>query len=264
MVNVPKTIDNDLVLTDHCPGFGSTARFVALATMGAGMDAEAMGRAAPITLIEVMGRDSGWVAASAALAKREERDPPHLICVPEVPLTESRFLDRLEDIYRPYGYAVTVVAENTRGPDGALGGQSEPSYVDDFGNPYYDGPARYLAGLVSRRLKVRARYEKPGTIQRSFMACVSRTDAEEAEMTGRPAVRYALSGISGQIVTLSRAPGPTYECSTDLAPLDRVAGQVKAMPEHYLDRANDFVTPAFIDYVRPLIGGPLPRLGRLE
>ena len=264
VVNVPKTIDNDLVLTDHCPGFGSAARFVALATMGAGRDAEAMGRAAPITIIEVMGRDSGWLAAAAALAKRDERDPPHLVCVPEVPLTESRFLDRLEDTCSRYGYAVAVIAENTRGPDGALGGQSEPSYVDDFGHPYYDGPARYLAGLVSRTLKVRARYEKPGTIQRSFMACVSRTDADEAELTGRAAVRYAVGGSTGQIVTLTREPGPTYACTTDLAPLDRVAGQVKAMPEHYLDRTNDFVTPAFIEYVRPLIGGPLPRLGRLE
>ena len=264
VVNVPKTIDNDLVLTDHSPGFGSAARFVALATMGAGRDAEAMGRAAPITLIEVMGRDSGWLAASAALAKQDERDPPHVICVPEVPLVESRFLDSLDDAHRRYGYAVAIIAENARGPDGALGGQSEPSFVDDFGHPYYDGPVSYLAGLVSRRLKVRARYEKPGTIQRSFMASVSRTDADEAEMTGRAAVRYALSGSTGQIVTLRREPGPTYACVAALAPLDRVAGRVKAMPEHFLDPSNDFVTPAFIDYVRPLIGGPLPRLGRLD
>ena len=264
VVNVPKTIDNDLVLTDHCPGFGSAARFVALATMGAGRDAEAMGREAPITLIEVMGRDSGWLAASAALAKQDDRDPPHLVCVPEVPLYESRFLDRLEDTCSRYGYAVAVIAENARGPNGPLGGQTEPSYVDDFGHPYYDGPARYLAGLVSRRLKVRARYEKPGTIQRSFMACVSRVDADEAETTGRAAVRYAVGGSTGQIVTLIREPGPPYACKTGLAPLELVAGRAKSMPEHYLDPSNDFVTPAFIDYVRPLIGGPLPRLGRLE
>ena len=166
VINVPKTIDNDLVLTDHSPGFGSAARFVALATMGAGRDAEAMGKASPITIIEVMGRDTGWLAASSALAKRDERDAPHIICIPEVPIDEDHFVDVIENAYRRFGFAVAVIAENTRGTDGVLGGDSEPWYVDDFGHPYYDGPARYLAGLVGRRLKVRARYEKPGTIQR--------------------------------------------------------------------------------------------------
>ncbi|MDA0734354.1 MAG: diphosphate--fructose-6-phosphate 1-phosphotransferase [Chloroflexi bacterium] len=263
VMNVPKTIDNDLVLTDHSPGYGSAARFVALATIGAGQDAQSMGQASPITIIEVMGRDTGWLAASAALAKQRESDAPHLICVPEVPVEEDRFLNHIEDAYRKYGFAVAVIAENTRGANGVLGGQSEPWFVDDFGHEYFDGPARYLAGLVSQRLKVRARYEKPGTIQRSFIPSVSQTDASEAERAGRAAVRHAVDGHTDEIVTLIREPGRKYICNTGLAPLDQVAGLVKTMPQEYLDPANDFVTPAFIEYALPLLGSRLPRFGRV-
>ncbi len=263
VIVVPKTIDNDLVETDHSPGYGSAARFVALATMGAGRDAEAMGPAAPVTVIEVMGRDTGWLAASSALARREERDAPHVVCVPETPVVEDDFLARVEDAYSRYGFAVAVLAENARGPDGILGDQQEPWLVDDFGHPYYDGPARYLAGRIGKRLNVRVRYEKPGTIQRSFAAAVSRTDATEAEMVGRAAVRHAIHGETDVIVTLVRTDGDGYGCSTGLAPLAQVAGKVQAMPEAYLDRADGFVTDQFLDYARPLIGSPLPRFGRV-
>ncbi|PZC45674.1 MAG: 6-phosphofructokinase 1 [Chloroflexi bacterium] len=264
VVNVPKTIDNDLMVTDHSPGYGSAARFIALATMGAGADADAMGAAAPITIIEVMGRDAGWLAAAAALGRREDRDPPHVICVPEVDVHEYRFLDLMEAAYRRFGAAVAVVAENAKGPNGVLGGQEEPWLVDDFGHAYYDGPARYLAGLLSKRLGVRVRHEKPGTIQRSFVEGLSRTDVREAEMAGRAAVRYALEGRSDCMVTLVRQPGEKYECTTDTAPFELVAGKVWRMPESYLDPANYQVTQAFTDYARPLIGAPLPHFGRLR
>ncbi|MCH8185228.1 MAG: diphosphate--fructose-6-phosphate 1-phosphotransferase [Chloroflexi bacterium] len=260
---VPKTIDNDLVLTDHCPGFGSAARFVALATMGAGRDAEAMGEASPITIIEVMGRDAGWLAASSALAKREERDAPHFIGVPEVPIDETLFLDRMEEAYGRFGFAVAVVAENARGPGGVLGGEEEPWFVDDFGHRYYDGPARHLAAQAARRLKVRVRHEKPGTIQRSLVACISRTDADEAEMVGRAAVRHALDGHSDEMVTIERTSGARYASTTGLAPLEAVAGQVKTLPDSFLNGATGLATDAFLDYLRPLVGSPLPRFGRL-
>ena len=262
VMNVPKTIDNDLVGTDHSPGYGSAARFVALATMGAGRDAEAMGQASPITIIEVMGRDSGWLAASSALARREERDAPHVLCIPETPVDEDAFIGQIENACRRFGFAVAVVAENARGPDGVLGTQDEPWYVDDFGHPYYDGPARYLAELAGRRLGVRARYEKPGTIQRSMVACVSATDADEAEMAGRAAVRLALEGHTDEMVTLVRDPGEGYSCRAGVVSLTDVAGRVRTMPDEYLDTPKSFVSPAFIDYVRPLVGR-LPHLGRL-
>ncbi len=264
VINIPKTIDNDIVLTDHSPGYGSAARFVALATMGAAWDAEAMGIAAPVTIIEVMGRDAGWLAAASAFAKRDERDAPHFIGVPEIPLDETRFLDCIENAYRKYGFAVAVIAENIRTPEGKpIGEQGEPYYTDDFGHPYYDGPSRYLAMQVSRRLGVRARHEKPGTIQRSMMACVSHTDAQEAETAGRAAVRHAMAGERDIIVTLERVPGDEYACTTGTAPLQAVGGKVKRMPDNYLDPDNHFVTQAFLDYARPLLGDDLPRYGRL-
>ena len=264
VINIPKTIDNDLAHTDHCPGYGSAARFVALATMGAGRDAEGMGVESPITIIEVMGRDAGWLAASAALAKRVERDAPHLVCVPEVPVDEERFLGLIAEAYARFGFAVAVVAENARGVDGVLGGRQEPLYVDDFGHAYFEGAGRHLAALTGTRLNVRVRYEKPGTIQRSMATSVSTTDASEAEMAGREAVRYAVQGATGQMVTLLRDSGEKYSCSTGLAPLDEVAGVVRRMPQEYIDTASYAVTRSFLDYARPLIGSPLPRFGRLR
>ena len=263
VVNVPKTIDNDLLLTDHCPGYGSAARFIAIAVMGSGRDAEAMRGASPITIMEVMGRDAGWLAATSALAKQEERDAPHVICVPEVPFTQDDFLTRVEDAYSRYGFCVTVISENSRDPDGLpLGNQDEPWFVDDFGHPYYDGPARYLAGLVSQSLGVRARYEKPGTIQRSFIESASQSDLREAEMAGRAAVSAALNGRRDVMITLERDETHGYNCYTDVAPLEQVAGRVRPMPESFLSSDETYVSQDFIDYLKPLVG-PLPTMGRL-
>lgn len=262
VVNVPKTIDNDLVLTDHTPGYGSAARFVALTTMGAGRDAESMGKEAPITIIEVMGRDAGWLAAASALASRSQRDAPHVVCIPEVPVDEDRFVDLIEEACGRYGFAVAVIAENTRGTKGPLGG-TEPWYVDQFGHPYYEGAGRHLAEHTGRRLNVRVRYEKPGTIQRAMVACISTTDTKEAEAAGRAAVECALDGASDQMVTLVRTHGEGYRCSTGLAPLGEVAGQVKQIPNEFFDNASYMPTQAFVEYARPLIGEALPRFERL-
>ena len=262
VVNVPKTIDNDLVLTDHCPGYGSAARFVATAVIGSGLDAEALTGASPITILEVMGRDAGWLAASSALARRDERDPPHLICAPETTVDEDKFVADIQDAYTRYGYAVAVISENARAPDGILGGQSDPWFVDDFGHGYYDGPARYLAALVSRSLGVRARYEKPGTIQRSFVWAASESDVREAEMVGRAAVSAARAGMRDVIVTLERQDGPDYACQTGFAPLQAVGGKSRLMPPEFLSPRENFVTDAFIKYIEPLVGD-IPRFPRL-
>ena len=263
VVHVPKTIDNDLPGTDHTPGYGSAARFVALATMGVGRDAEAMGPASPVAVIEVMGRDAGWLAAASILGKREEMDAPHFICLPEVTLDEDRFLEHMDDAYRRWGFAVAVVAENAMTREGPVAGQQEPFYVDDFGHAYYEGPGRYLAQLTGRSLGVRTRFEKPGTIQRSMMACVSRTDHREAERVGRDAVAYAMEGRTGCMVSLVRDEGPSYRCETGTVPLEVVAGKVKPLPSHYLDSQAGMVTREFVTYAAPL-AGRLPRYARLS
>lgn len=263
VIHVPKTIDNDLVLTDHSPGYGSAARFVALAVMGVGRDAETMGKESPITILEVMGRDSGWLAASSALAKNDPKDAPHLICVPEMPIDEQTFLGEIESSYVKYGFVVAVVAENTRGTSGVLGSSERPWYVDDFGHAYYEGAGGHLASLVGKFLKIRVRYERPGTIQRSMISCVSTTDAVEAEMVGRAAIDYCVEGVTDKTVTLIRDSGEQYACSTGLASLRNVAGKVRKMPEYYLEKSTYSVTDSFVRYSLPLIGSALPKLERI-
>ena len=244
VIHVPKTIDNDLVKTDHTPGYGSAARFVALATMGAGRDAEAMGKESPVAVIEVMGRDAGWLPAAAVLGKREERDAPHVICVPEVPVDEERLLADMERAYLRFGFAVAVVSENARGPRRRPGRPSGALVRRRFRARVLRGAGRHIASAVGRHLGVRVRYEKPGTVQRSMAAWCRGPDAREAEMAGRDAVRYALEGATGQMVTLVRGQGELYSCATGLAPLGEVAGRVKRMPDDWLDGRNNIPGPS--------------------
>ena len=263
VMHVPKTVDNDLVGTDHTPGYGSAARFVAAATQGAGRDAEAMGDAAPITIIEVAGRDAGWLAAAAALGRREERDAPHVLVVPELPFDESHFLSQIESAYRKYGFAVAVIQENIQDATARpLGNQTEPLYIDDFGHEYFEGAGRYLTAITAKHLGVRVRYDRPGTIQRSMAALVSSVDVQEAEMVGRAAIRYALDGEREKMVSIVRQGNSPYASTTGLTPLKQVAGAVKAMPSEFLDY-DGMVTDAFITYAKPLIGDPLPQFSRL-
>jgi 6-phosphofructokinase 1 len=265
VLSLPKTIDNDLMETDHCLGYGSVARFVAMATMDASRDTEAMRLLEPIKIIEVMGRDAGWIAAAAALAKRSEEDAPHLICTPERPLIPDRFLEEVQRVYRQFGYVVAVMSEMVRKEDGTLlAVPDEGPEKDPFGHPRPSSPARFLCQLIRSELGLRPRFDKPGTIQRTAMAYVSSTDLEEAHLAGRMAVRYALQGKSDCMVTLVREPGDSYRCSTGLAPLAKVANAVKTLPDEYINPEGNFVTEAFLKYARPLIGDPLPIYPRLQ
>ena len=172
---------------------------------GAGRDAEAMGPAAPITVIEVAGRDAGWLAAASALGKRESRDAPHVVVTPEMPFDRSRVLSGIENALRLHGFAVAVIQENVRDQHGRpLSGDGAPLHVDDFGNEYHEGAGRYLTTLVAGHLNVRVRYDRPGTIQRSMADLVSSVDASEAKEVGRAAVRYALDGETNHMVSIVR------------------------------------------------------------
>jgi 6-phosphofructokinase len=264
VVGVPKTIDNDLPCTDHCPGYGSVARYLAISALEAGLDTEAMRRFDPVKIMEVMGRDAGWLAAGSALGKRDDRDAPHLIYFPELHLELDRFLDDVQRVYDRLGYVVAVVPERITDPSGnVLAGRSEPTFVDAFGHGYFESPAAYLVRQVTAKLGLRARFDKPGTLQRMSMLLASSTDLDEAYMAGRAAVRHAVAGDSGSMVTLVRDPGPEYACTTGLAALSEVANGVKLMPREFVNQEANFVTQAFIDYAWPLIGGALPRYTRL-
>jgi 6-phosphofructokinase 1 len=263
VICVPKTIDNDLPLTDHCPGYGSAARFIAQAVMDSALCTEAIPDHYPVKIIEVMGRDAGWLAAAAALGKVRPEDAPHLIYAPERPFARERFLADVRALHRAVGYVVVVVAETVRDTDGAPLGAIGHQGADAFGHHLLNGAAQALVALVREELGLRARFDKPGDLQRMSAAHVSTTDREEAHAAGVAAVRAALAGESDRMVTLERTPGPDYACTTGLAALDAVANHVRPLPDDYLDGAGTGVTPAFHAYASPLVGAPLPRHGRL-
>ncbi|MDA8217556.1 MAG: 6-phosphofructokinase, partial [Dehalococcoidales bacterium] len=263
VIGIPKTIDNDLPLTDHSPGYGSIARFIALATAGAGRDSEASARIDPVKLIEVMGRNAGWLAAASALGRRSEKDAPHLIYFPERPLSVGRFLADVESVYKEHGYAVVVVTETVRDDKGQPVAEGGVDVHDAFGHKRLSGAAHRLANLVEDELGIRARWDKPGTIQRSLMAASSKVDLDEAFAVGRAAVAQAVNGQSDRMVTLEREPGPVYQCRTGLAPLAAIANQEKTLPPEFINPAGNHVTEGFLHYARPLIGEGVPEYPRL-
>jgi ATP-dependent phosphofructokinase / diphosphate-dependent phosphofructokinase len=256
VVGVPKTIDNDLPVTDHCPGYGSAARFVAQTTRETALDTWAMRATDPIKLVEVMGRYAGWLPGAASLAKSEADDAPHLVYVPERSVPSEQIVADIEAVYRRLGWCVVVLCENQ--PIGDLG---EPRWIDAFGHPYYDSPAQTLAQRITAALGVRTRFDKPGTIQRMATAYVSSVDRNEAELVGRAAVRELLEGASGVMVTLEREPGP-YSVTTGTVPLEVVANQQKRLPDTFINAQGNGLTDEFVAYAQPLLGDPLPMLVR--
>lgn len=264
VVTVPKTVDNDLPETDHTPGYGSAARFLALAVMDAGRDNEAMAAVDPVKIIEASGRDAGWLAAASTLARREEEDPPHLVYTPERPFLLHAFLDDVQRTYDRFGRVVVVAAEALRDDAGAyVHANASALYTDSFGHQQLGGVAQVLAEAVASELKLKARYDKPGTVSRVLTACRSEVDIDEAERAGAHAVELATGGTTGVMVTFVREPGTEYHIRLGCAPLERIANQVRRMPPDYLDEEGR-VTEAFRHYVEPLIGAPLPHYPRLK
>ena len=259
VVGVPKTVDNDLPATDHCPGYGSAARFVAQITRETALDTVAMRTTDPIRLIEVMGRDAGWLAGAAWLAKERPEDAPHLVYVPERPQPIERIVADVREVYASLGWCVVVLCENQPTPDGRIiGAVGEPRWLDAFGHAYFDSPAQALAQRLQAELRVRVRFDKPGTIQRMATAYVSTTDRAEAEQVGRAAVTLATAGTSGVMVTLERQAGPGYSVRTGTTPLEIVANQQKRLPDEFIAPSGTGMTDAFVAYATPLIGEPLP------
>jgi 6-phosphofructokinase len=263
-ISVPKTIDNDLPFTDHCPGYGSAARFIALATMDSTMNTISIPWHYPVKVIETMGRDAGWLAVSSALGKRDESDAPHIILIPEQRFFADRFLSQVEAVYRRIGYVIVVAAETIRDEQGQPLGAAGQAGTDAFQHPLLSGTAEYLVDLVKKQLKLRARFDKPGDLQRMASNCVSATDRDEAYLVGQMGVRAVLDGESDKMVTLVRHNEPRYHCTTGLADLARVANEQRLLPDEYLDAGKTMVTQAFYDYALPLIGEPLPQHARLE
>lgn len=256
-ISIPKTIDNDLPFTDHCPGYGSAARFIAQATLDSTMNTISIPWHYPVKIIETMGRDAGWLTASSALGKRDESDPPHILLVPEQPFHQDQFLAQVEAIHRRIGFAVVVVAETIRDEKGQALGAVGQTGTDAFHHPLLSGAAQYLVELVKSTLKLRARFDKPGDLQRMSSSDVSPVDRDEAYLVGQRGIEALLAGENDKMITLVRQTAPAYYCTTSTVELAQVANVQRLLPPEYLDETKTMVTQAFHDYALPLIGEPI-------
>lgn len=255
-VGVPKTIDNDLAFTDHTPGYGSVIKYLATMVMEAGRDTEALYTTDTVNVIEAMGRNAGWIAAGTALARRDEEDAPHIILLPEVPFDIESFKDKVRYYLNKIKRCVIVVSEGTKNPDGSYIAEQKGEFAKDaFGHTQLGGAANYIKELVEHDVKVKARFAIPSTIQRNGIHFASKTDSEEAYTAGRKAVEHAVDGVTGKMVTLVRASGKPYKCTTGLAELSSVANGEKYFPEEWITDDGFFVTEDFLNYAAPLIQG---------
>jgi 6-phosphofructokinase 1 len=255
VIGVPKTIDNDLPHTDHCPGFGSVAKYNACTVMEVAADVSSMATDDGFCcIIEVMGRGAGWIAGSTVLAKREPDDAPHIILMPEIPFNEAAFLARVKATVDKLRFCIVVVGEGLKNPDGSEY-SADKTRLDDFGHPVLAGAAERLSQVVFGRLNTKTRSIKLGYAQRCAAHYASATDAAEAYACGQTAVRAATEGKSGFMVKLVRAPGQRYSWHTDLHPLGEIANVENLVPRDWLSKDGFMPNEKFVQYARPLIEG---------
>ncbi len=256
VIGIPKTIDNDLVTTDHTPGYGSVIKYIATTVKEIEADNAAMGQHDLVQIVEVMGRSAGWIAAGAALAKRRD-DPsaaPHLIYLPEVAFTPEKFIADVQHVLQKEKYCVVVVGEGLVDPDGNYV-STDSAGADAFGHSQLGGAGEYLRGLVEETLQIKARSVKLGMAQRAAVHCSSQADNDEAFLAGEAAVQAAVAGETDKMVTLLRGDGDTYTCETGLAPLSEIANGVKALPENWINEDGVTMSYQFYKYALPLIQG---------
>ena len=271
VMGIPKTIDNDLVGTDHCPGFASAAKYIATSCMEVAKDSRVY-PTGQITIIEIMGRHAGWLAGSAALATKFGAGPD-LVYLPECDFDEESFLSDVENIYNLKKNCLVAVSEGLHYADGRFVSEAKASATDGFGHAQLGGLAARLAEMVKQRTGAKVRPIELSLLQRCGAHLASRADLDEAELAGRIAVEAAVSGTSGKMVAFERdEQNGQYVCRTKLVPLTSVANAEKKVPLTWITEEKNFVTDEFIAYVLPLIQGQperptegsLPRYSRLK
>lgn len=260
-VGVPKTIDNDLALTDHTPGYGSAAKYIATSTKEIIRDGVGFSyKKQLVTIIEIMGRNAGWLTGSAALAKGEDSDGPDLIYLPEVPFDIETFITKIKELLAHKNTVVAAISEGIRLKDGSYVSEASGNtdYVDAFGHKQLTGSANYLANVVSQELGCKTRAVEFSTLQRSASHLASRVDINEAFMVGGAAVKAADEGDSGKMVVIDRVSDDPYQCATGIYDVHKIANGEKLVPRNWITPDGTYVTEEFLDYVRPLIQGDYP------
>lgn len=253
VIGIPKTIDNDIAVTDHSPGFGSAARYLTVSVSEVAQDIKSM--PIHVCIIEAMGRNAGWIAASSALARKNCEDAPHLIYLPERPFKQEEFLADVKTLYDRLGGVIVVASEGLKNENG------EPivnPILTRGRDVYFGDVGAHLATLVIKELGIKARSEKPGILGRASVTLQSNVDRLEAIRAGAFAVESAIRGKSGYMVGLERVSNAPYKCSTILIPIEKVMMHEKKIPDKYINTKGNDVTQDFIEYCRPLIGDPVP------
>ena len=252
-VGIPKTVDNDIAIIDHAPGYGSAAKFIANATAEIGADVKAL--PIHVTVIEAMGRNAGWITAASSLARKNKSDAPHLIYLPERPFDEEEFLTDVKALYEELGGVVVVVSEGLKNKAGE---SIVPPIFKTDRAVYYGDVSAHLANLVIKKLGIKARSEKPGLVGRTSMAYQSTVDKQEAVRVGREAVQAVVSGKTGVMVGIHRKSDSPYEMKTSLVPISEVMLHEKELPNQFINERGNDVTEEFVNWCKPLIGAETP------
>ncbi len=256
VIGIPKSIDNDLAMTDHCPGYGSTVKYLAATIREMALDHEGMGQHDFVSIVEVMGRNAGWISAGGTLARRRNapEDPPHIVLMPEAPLQPEKFLESVRNVLKKNRHCMVVAAEGLTDINGNYLG-ANTQVKDGFGHAALGGVADYLRTLVEENLGVKVRSAKFGVAQRTAAHCASLTDADEAYACGQAAVRHAVEGATGKMVALVRGEGEHYSSETTIVELSEVAEAVKTLPAAWISEDGMNVNYQFNKYAMPLIQG---------
>ncbi|MCC7257074.1 MAG: 6-phosphofructokinase [Gammaproteobacteria bacterium] len=253
-IHVPKTVDNDLPITDTCPGFGSVAKYIAVSTREAALDVVSMSRTSTkVFILEVMGRHAGWIAAAAGLAGRRAGEAPHIILFPEITFDRAAFLARIQDCVRRHGYCVIVVSEGVRNPDGRF--LADAGTTDAFGHAQLGGVATVIASMVRQELKLKYHFAIADYLQRSARHIASKVDVEQAYAVGKAAVELAVKGRNAVMPTIVRHRDRPYRWTIGEAPLAKVANREKMMPRRFITPDGFGITVAARRYLEPLIQG---------
>ena len=253
-LGIPKTVDNDLPVTDNCPGFGSVAKYVAVSTQEAALDVVSMAKTSTkVFILEVMGRHAGWIAAAGGLAGREPGDAPHIILLPEVPFDEKAFLARVRQCVEDYDYCVVVVSEGAAYPDGRF--LAEAGTRDAFGHAQLGGVAPVVANMVRGKLGYKYHYAIADYLQRSARHIASATDVKQAYAVGKAAVQFALEGKTAVMPVIKRTSDAPYRWRIESAALSRIANKEKMLPKRYIRKDGFGITEACRRYLEPLIRG---------